>query len=283
MADIQQQITEEQAKLDAILKEQRETLQANNGIQLEAEGLQARVDRLTKDVADKQTELDNLNANLDSASVARSGILTDLDAKRLELGAAQSDLDVAITAKNKADADRGDIVAGTQVTQDAIIADARATVEAITKEKDALEQQLAPLTDQVARFRDEITNEKNVLAGLNTQIIDATGALDDLLSRQKLATDLLQSLNDKAAAIQSNIDSKNAELDTATKNLSDIQDQTVKAQADLDTVKKELETNNQYNDDFLKMRGELLAAIEVNKERTDFLKQKYGDLGETFN
>jgi len=107
--------------------------------------------------------------------------------------------------------------------------------------------------------------------------------LNDLNSKISVAQQTVNDLQAKSDALTSEITNKKAQssqldtdIATKTSTIADLDQKIKDSQA-------ELAKNTLTNADFLKARADVVAGKQLNQQREDLLKAKYGELGEQFN
>lgn len=253
---------------------------ALNGIKLDIQSAQADLDALITAKQKAQDDLDALNQDLDSASTARAGKLSEIADLTTQISRAQALLESTKTANDKAAADGATASTVLQASQAKIISDAQDKVDNLTSQKEQLEKEIAPIEDQVSRLTNQITTLNAQIVSLNTQITDATSNLADLNSKINTTTTSLSTLQVQVDALNAEIDTKKAtstaldtEISGKNATLADINDQITAAQATLDA-------DNARQAEFLAMQAGLVDQKRQLDQRTEYLKAKYGELDE---
>lgn len=279
----QEQQDEAAAQLAGINTAVKDGLVILNQIKLEQEGVEAGIDRLNGDKTKLQMDIDAMNTALDAATVARAGKITELSDINIQISAAEADLQTALTDINVAKVTKEQVVTDTKAAQAEIISDAKAELADVSAKKDDLEKGISTLADQAARLTDSVAGLNAQMVSLNAQLKIATTTLADLNTKIDAATATLAELQTKSDSLQSDIVSKTAQstsLDTdiASKSafVADLNQKIIDLEA-------QLAINDTKNVDFLKARANVVELQRLNEQRADFLKQKYGDLGDSFN
>lgn len=273
-------ISAEQAKLDDILKQQRDTLQSLNALNLEKEGVQAKIDDLNSKLEGKKEDLDALKAELDSISTARAGKLSELAEIQTQISQAKAFLETTIAEGDRARVANESSLQGVSDSQAKIVADAQAKVDGLQTEKIRLEKEIAPIAEQASRLTDQVT-------ALNAQIV----ALGD---KQDTAVKILNDLNSQIESVKSHITSLQETSDSLARDIADKKGQIAQLDVDIQarndskasldkeiaSLEETLKTNNDQNADFLKMREGLMVGQQEVEQRLAWLKSKYGDVSE---
>lgn len=279
-----------QQEMEAAIEQLRQvTQQTNDGavavnqLRIEQEGVQAGIDRLNKIKEDTTADLEQVRSSLDSATIARSEVLSDIEVARRDLAAIHADLDSTRTASEAARVS-GEIELKTfanekhtiSVASEARVAQAR--IDLVETQK-----QSEPFIEQVSRLREQVRDLTADANNLVLTIAKKEGELSDLQSKIEEATLTVKDTQAGVENLSSNLIEKreqSAHLDIDIIN----QNETI---ADLSQkiaeLQVELEKNSTANADFLKDRATVIALQQTNLQREEFLKQKYGELGETFN
>lgn len=269
-----------QEKLDDILKQQRDALQANNNLQLEKEGIEASILRVNKDKDTAQGILDGLNNDLDAINIDRSKKLEEIALLKTQISQAQSELETIKTANDKAVIDGKTTNDNIQASQDKILSDVKDSLKVVTDKKDQIEKDIPALTIRVKDLNDQVAPLEAKLKGINDSIVKSAQDLIDANAKVATALTSLSTLNSQNDEISRNIETATATLSTLTKSIDDKNKQIADINSQIATVVEILKTNNDQNTAFLNLRGGLIAGQQEVDQRLTFLKQKYGDIGE---
>lgn len=272
--------TEEQLKLDDILKQQREALQSINVTKGEEENVKKNIEELKKEEDRLTAEIESLNADVDSASITRSTKLSVLSVIQDQIREASALLESTKTANDKAMIDgkkNSDIL---QTEQDRIVLDAKNKVEALETRKNQLSNEIQPLTDQIARFNEQLLPLNQKLDSVRSLVTEAESKVSTLKDTEAL-------LKRSVVDLQSIVDNITLDIKVKTKsseildNDIDSKNQTILSlNKEITSLEIELENNNDQNAEFLKSRADLIAGRQEVDQRLAFLKSKYEDLNE---
>lgn len=282
MADTQNEIDEAEAKLQSLYHEQEGVLISLNQIKLEQEGVQAGINRLKNSQDKIQGDIDSMNAELDTVTTAKAGLVSQISDLKEQINIAVGDLESAKKHRDEAVSEEAASLQDLRVQQDKVVNDSKVQVDILNAQKIDLEKQITPLADQLSRLTDRIMKFNAQIDSLNKAITEATSVLKDLNEKQIVAKQSLEDLQAKSDALTAEITNKIARSASLDTEIAAKQTELNDTQKEVDDVLEVLKTNNQYNVDFLKMRAGLIAGQQEVDERLAFLRQKYGDIGETW-
>jgi chromosome segregation ATPase len=276
-----------QEQMDAAVEQLTQiTQQVNDGndalnlINLRTEEAQANVDALNAKTIETQERLSQVEGELDAATSTKALRVGELADLQLKLSAAQSDLQAALTAVNKAKADGEDVVRDATEAHAKVIADAQTKVDQLTAQADDLQKQIAPTAEQVGRLQAQVDTLNSQIIALEQKIQDGQLILDDITARTDAAVAALNDSKTLAGNLDADIEAKKAEQSSLVTDLDDKRAQLTEATDKLVALNAEIAKNSLLNDDFL------IARADVEKSKKDYaalfdtLKQKYGDLKE---
>lgn len=278
--DLQKEIAAEEEKLAGIKKEQSDMLQANNGIQLEKEGLEASVKRIKSDLNELAEKKRIADADLDAASSARAGILSQLDKVQIDLRAAEADLQRTKTDNEQAKAAGEASLKTTEEAQAQLVINAQQKVDDLTAQKVALEKELAPLNDQMSRLTGSIAELNVKIQTLVDTIDKRTIQLEELDASVGVYNTTIEELKTKEDELAKSIEAKKAELASLDGEIQSKQDQIAELDTKIAASTEELKKTDLQNADNLKARAGVDAARTELEQRLDWLKLKYKDLDE---
>lgn len=272
-----------QEQLEQVNKQVNDGLVALNQVRLEQEDRQADIVRMEKALVEKQAELDAIESSLDTATTARSNVLAEVDVLRQQLAAAKAELDSTLTQNEQAKVKGANNIRDLEAEQDFIVKQTQQTVEEINAKKDALEKELQPLTEQIARFNEQQLSISTDIMTLNAKRDEAAKALEDVSAKAVSAQEELTDLQTQAETARQTVADKKDEADALdaaivekTAEVADLEQKTIDLQS-------ELEKNSLQNVDYLKARANVIELQTQMEQRLEKLKMKYGEFNETWD
>jgi len=280
MTDLEIKTAEEQAKLDEILRQQSLVLESINSLKLQKEGIETEVkesqDRLSlmegkesalkQSLSDVQEALEETNA---SEVIARRELNHVVSSHTIAKKNAENE-------QRMADAH----LESTKTEQKRVMEEIAKHIEAGKKEIDALNVEKNAISNDLDVKKTEI----NVLTGRKQSLEKYIESLDtekgDLETKITRRESSLKTAQKTLENLETDISSRKNEIAVLDAEIEQIRAYKRDADKELSRLEQEVKKNATTNDDFLRTRSEVMAKSVELEQRLEFLKTKYGAVGE---
>lgn len=282
MDSINEHITQEEAKLADILRQQNEALIANNRIQLEKEGLEAGVLRMTASLETLEERKKDLERKVDDLSFVGSSRQEEVNTLDIQIAQAKQKLEnikkeIDLEAQNA-----GVLVEKAKIEAEAIVTNAKQGVKDEEAKRNALIKDSTDLLDQVVRSRQELTNLSKTYALKDAELEQL---VHEIAGKEELSREV--SYNVEKLTIQ--VSSLQKEVDAANETKKAVEDEISNLVANKASLLKEIAEYEAKKGEYAQKEIEFVKNVEtVNTLRTnlqnaqDFLKTKYTALNENW-
>ncbi len=282
MTDLEIKTAEDQAKLEEILRQQSLVLESINSLKLQKE-------RIETEVKESQDRLSLMEGKESALKQSLSDVKEALEETNASQVIARGELNHVVSshtiAKKNAENEQRMADAhleSTKLEQKRVMEEIAKHVESGKKEIEALNVEKKDLSNDLEVKKAEI----NVLTGrkqsLEKEINDVDMVKKDLEKNSGLIETSLKTAQRILVNLNTEISSRKSEIAVLNAEIEQIRASKREAEKELSDLKEEVKKNATTNDDFLRTRSEVMAKSVELEQRLEFLKTKYGAIGETW-
>ena len=282
--ELEGSIAELRAEKETAENNLQSATETNDGLTAEVEGLKQQVIAVEASIAEKNSEVEALTAQLTTMQDEAGVITTERDDALGKISTLQSNLDSALEdASNKREAA---VASQTEVIE--LKKSSAADIASLTDERDALQAEVDNLTASTAQLTDErdsaiqaTEQETAKIGALNSNISGLENQLASLSAARDKITGEADDLKGQVSGLEDKVGALESDLASAVDDASVQREVAATALSDIDELKKNLAASGDENsrlksmiegrDAFSAIQREKIAALKSDQDNTNGL------------